>query len=138
MMAVRDWLYRNLPWFALVLLALWWPPMLSLLAAHAGLVANTGYAVLSDPSTIAALIELVLLTWGTALLLTGSARGWLYLAWSRVPALLRLGWMAVSLWRLNGAAATLRERIVWESVTMLVTSVAVLAFVRAANRKATW
>ena len=71
-----------------------------------------------------------LLTWGAALLLTEQRRGWVYLAWSRVAALLRLGWMVVSLGRLNGAAATMRERIVWESVAMLIISVGVLAFLR--------
>ena len=71
--------------------------MLSLLAAHAGIIPNPGYARLSDPSTVFSSIELLLLTWGAALLLTEQRRGWVYLAWSRVAALLRLGWMVVSL-----------------------------------------
>ena len=104
--------------------------MLSLLAAHAGIIPKPGYARLSDPSTVFSSIELLLLTWGAALLLTEQRRGWVYLAWSRVAALLRLGWMVVSLGRLNGAAATMRERIVWESVAMLIISVGVLAFLR--------
>ena len=104
--------------------------MLSLLAAHAGIIPKPVYARLSDPSTVFSSIELLLLTWGAALLLTEQRRGWVYLAWSRVAALLRLGWMVVSLGRLNGAAATMRERIVWESVAMLIISVGVLAFLR--------
>lgn len=129
--SIRDWLHRNLKWLTLVLLALWWPPVLTLLGAHAGLVYNSGFPRLFDPSTVCTLLEMFFLTWGTVLLfLDRAAAGWVALAWSRVPALLRLMWMVVSLWRLNGGAATLRERIVWESVAFLIVSVAVLAWLR--------
>jgi hypothetical protein len=135
-LSIRDWLYRNLKWLALVLLALWWPPVLTLLAAHAGLVPNSGFPRLFDPSTVCTLLEMFFLTWGTALLfLDRAAAGWVALAWSRVPALLRLMWMVVSLWRLNGGAATLQERIVWESVAFLIVSVAVLAWLRPSLRQ---
>jgi hypothetical protein len=128
--STRGWLASVLPSLTVALLALWWPPMAMLLAAKAGIVRDTGFPRLFDPSTLGSLIELMLLTAG-AWLLHGNARdGWVVLAWSRAAAFLRLTWGVFVLSRLNGIAATLHERVLWDSFAMLVVSAGLLAYVR--------
>jgi hypothetical protein len=126
----RGWLAGVLPSLTVVLLALWWPPMAMLLAAKAGIVHDTGFPRLFDPGTLGSLIELILLTAGALLLHRNPQAGWTMLAWSRGAALLRVTWGAFVLSRLNGMAATLQERVIWESVAMLVVSGGLLAYVR--------
>ena len=128
--SARAWLASVLTPLTLALLALWWPPMVMLLAAKAGIVQDTGFPRLSDPGTLGSLTELVLLTAGAWLLRSRTRAGWLALAWSRAAAFLRLAWGFLALSRLNGVGATLQERVVWDSVAMLVVSAGILAFVR--------
>ena len=90
--STRGWLAGVLPSLTVALLALWWPPMAMLLAAKAGMVEDTGFPHLLDPSTLGSLIELMLLTAGALLLHRNARDGWVVLAWSRVAALLRLAW----------------------------------------------
>ena len=128
--AARAWLAGVLLPLTLALLVLWWPPLVMLLAAKAGIVHDTGFPRLLDPGTLGSLIELVLLTAGAVLLRTDTRAAWTALAWSRVAAFLRLAWGFLALSRLNGIAATLQERVIWDSVAMLVVSAGLLAFVR--------
>jgi hypothetical protein len=128
--SARRWLAGVLPSLTLALLALWCPPMATLLAAKAGLVHDTGFPRLFDPSTLGSLLELMLLTAGALLVHRNPRDGWVVLAWSRAAAFLRLTWEIFVLSRLNGIAATLHERVIWDSVAMLVVSGGLLAYVR--------
>lgn len=128
--SIREWLASVLPSLTIALLALWWPAMAMLLAAKAGIVQDPGFPRLFDPGTLGSLIELSLLTAGALLLRKDAHRGWVLLAWSRAAALLRLTWGVFVLSRLNGIAATLQERVVWDSVAMLVVSGGLLTYVR--------
>jgi len=128
--STRRWLAGVLPSLTIALLALWWPPMAMLLAAKAGLVHDTGFPRLFDPSTLGSLLELMLLTAGALLMQTHPRDGWVVLAWSRAAAFLRLTWGVFVLSRLNGIAATLHERVIWDSAAMLVVSGGLLAYVR--------
>ena len=128
--SARRWVAGILPWLTIALLALWWPPMAMLLAAKAGMVRDAGFPRLTDPATLASLIELILLTAGALLFRNNARDAWVVLAWSRAAAFLRLTWGGLVLARLNGIAATLQERVVWESAAMLLVSVGLLAFVR--------
>jgi len=128
--STRGWLAGVVPSLTVVLLALWWPPMAMLLAAKAGLVPDTGFPRLFDPGTLGSLIELMLLTAGALLLQRNPHDGWIVMAWSRAAAFLRLTWGVFVLSRLNGIAATLHERVIWDSAAMLVVSGGLLACVR--------
>jgi hypothetical protein len=128
--STRGWLAGILPSLTVALLALWWPPMAMLLAANAGIVHDTGFPRLSDPGTLGSLIELMLLTAGAWLLHRNARDGWVVLAWSRGAAFLRLTWGMLVLSRLNGIAAALHERVIWDGVAMLVVSGGLLAYVR--------
>ena len=128
--STRGWLAGVLPSLTVALLALWWPPMVMLLAAKAGIVHDTGFPPLRDPSTLGSLIELILLSAGVLLLQRNARHGWVVLAWSRAAALLRLAWGVFVLSRLNGIAATLHERVIWDSFAMLVVSGGLLAYLR--------
>jgi hypothetical protein len=130
MLSARRWLSEVLPWLIVAMLALWWPPMLTLLAARAGLIADSGFAPVSDPGTLASLVELVLMTFAVRLLLKAPAAGFRWLVWSRIAALARLAWTVLALSRLNGITSTLREQTVCDSVAMLLVSAALLYFVR--------
>ena len=128
--STRGWLAGVLPSLTVALLALWWPPMAMLLAAKAGIVHDPGFPRLLDPGTLASLLELMLLTAGALLLQRNARDGWVVLAWSRAAALLRLAWGVLVLSRLNGIAATLHERVMWDSFAMLVVSGLLLAYLR--------
>ena len=128
--SIRGWLAGVLPSLTVALLALWWPPMGMLLAAKAGLVHDTGFPHVFDPSTLGSLIELMLVTAGALLLQRNPRGGWMMLAWSRAAAFVRLTWAVLVLTRLNGVAAVIHERVIWDSAVMLVISGGLLAFVR--------
>jgi hypothetical protein len=129
----RDWIADHLPAIAIVLLALWAPPVIFTVLVDLKVVegAGSGYPTLRDPSLLLGVLQMVLMAAALPMLRFQQARGWQLLAGAWGAWLAHAAWAILGRLRLIG----MRDLASRETVIAIIAlGIAGIALIEVRNR----